>query len=193
MKKTLMITAAMIALASCSTSHPGGMPAPQLTFANFTPQRLNVQSATVSEAYEITNDPQDVSGQFVISPADAIKRYAAQRYQASGAGGGQFTILIEDARVHMREDKEKSKVLAWADAGTEDIYELFLRLRVTPEPDGFNGRQSTIIKMERTLVMPSSVALAEREMRQTRFLETLVTDVDKKIQDLLDATPAIRQ
>ena len=193
MKKSLLLTAAILALASCETSHPGGMPAPQLTFAQFTPQTLNVQSATVSEAYEITNDPKDISGQFVISPAEVVKRYAAQRYQASGAADGQFSILIEDARVHMREDKEKSKVLSSLDVGTDDLYELFLRLRVSPEPAGFNGRQATIIKMERSLVMPSSVSIADREIRQTKFLEQLITDLDKKIQDVLDQTPAIRQ
>lgn len=195
MKKILMGAAsvALLTITACAMSHPEGMPAPQLTFAHFTPQKLNVQSASVSEAYENANDPNDISSQFVLSPADAVKRYAAQRFQAAGTGDGQFTILIEDARVHVREIAENNKVLEWAGAGKEDEYKVFLKLRVTPAPSGFSGTQATIIKMERTLVMPSSVSVAEREIRQTKFLEKLIADVDVRIGEALDATPAIRQ
>jgi pantothenate synthetase len=65
-------------------------------------------------------------------------------------------------------------------------------VRVTAQPSGFNGRQSTTIKFDRTLVMPSSVTLAERDMRQTKFLEQLISDLDKRVNEAVDQTPAIR-
>ena len=190
MKKILMTAAAVALLVGCANTNAST--APQLTFAHFTPISLNVQSSGVTEAYTNPNDPNDVSSQFVLAPSEAIKRYAANRFKASGAGNGQFTIEIQDSRVHIREIKQQSKVLAWADAGTEDEYHLYLTLRVISAPSGFNGNQSTTIKMDRTLVMPSKVTLAEREMRQVKFLEKLVTDVDGKINEALELTPAIR-
>jgi hypothetical protein len=36
------------------------------------------------------------------------------------------------------------------------------------------------------------VTLAEREMKQVQFLEQLVSDVDKRVNESLDQTPAIR-
>lgn len=191
MKKSLLTFAAVAVLAACA-SHQG-MPAPQLTFANYQTVMLNAQSAAVDEQYLQPNDPQDVSGQFVIAPSEAVKRYAAKRYQAVGSGTGIFTLVIEDARVHMRQLDENNKVLKWAGAGKEDEYHLYLQLKVITTADGMQGRSTTTIKMDRTLVMPSSVTLAEREMRQVQFLEKLMADVDVKISDALDQTPNLRQ
>lgn len=192
MKKIMMTVAAMALLTGCTTSSPGGMPAPQLTFANYAPIRLNVQSSAVEEAYVNPNDPRDISGQFVISPAEAIKRYAEKRFQATGTGNGQFSIRIEDARVHLNEIPQNNKVLKWSGVGQEDQYTLYLRLNVTPLPDGVLRSPSTIVRMERTLVMPSSVSIEEREMRQVRFLEKLMTDVDAAIQKAIEETPGIK-
>ncbi len=192
MKKQLMTAAAIAILAVTGCAAGEGMPSPKLTFANYQPVRLNVKSADVVENYSNVNDPQDVSSQFVVTPVEAVKRYAARRFAASGSGTGQFTIEITDSRVHLRQIKQDSKVLAAMDAGTEDEYHVWLALRVTPQPDGFNGRMgATTIKMDRTLVMRSSVSLAERELKQVQFLEQLIADLDVKINDTIHATPAI--
>lgn len=191
MKKSLLVMAAVAVLAACA-SHQG-VPGPQLTFANFQPVMLNVQSAAVDEQYLQPNDPQDVSSQFVVAPSEAVKRYAARRYQATGTGTGLFTLVLEDARIHMRQINQDNKVLNWSGVGKEDEYHLYLQLKVVTTPDGMQGRSTTTIKMDRTLVMPSSVTLADREMRQVQFLEKLMADVDVKITDALDATPSIRQ
>ena len=193
MKKALLSVAvvAVLAGAAACTNSTGGKLAPQLTFANYQPVTLNVQSTSFVDDFTVKNDPQDVSGQFVLPPGEAIKRYAANRYQASGTGSGQFTIAIEDSRVHVRQIAQNNKVLSWSGVGQEDEYTLFLRLRVTPTPDGVLRSPSTFIRMERTLVMPSSVTLEEREMRQTKFLEKLVADVDVAINKALDETPGI--
>lgn len=193
MRKTLLSAVALGVLAVAGCTNITASPAPQLSFENYVPQSLNVASVGVEDAYIMPNDTQDVSGQFVVSPADAVKRYAAKRFQARGAGNGFFTIAIEDARVHFRQIDQENKTLKWADIGKEDEYRVMLQLRVTPQPDGFNGRMgATTIKMERTLIMKSGVTLEEREDKQIAFLEKLIADVDAKIQTALDSTPAIR-
>lgn len=194
MKKILMTAAAVAVLAGGVTAcaNTNVSTSPQLTFSNYQPMTLNVGTADVVEAFTNPNDPNDVSSQFVVAPAEAIKRYAANRFRASGVGDGRFTIAIEDSRVHLRQIKQESKVLSAMDAGTEDEYRVMLVLKVISSPSGFQGKQETTIKMERTLVMRSSVALAEREMRQIRFMEQLVSDVDARIGDTLNQTPAIR-
>ncbi|PZQ48090.1 MAG: hypothetical protein DI551_02120 [Micavibrio aeruginosavorus] len=193
MKKILLGAAAVALLGAGACTINGAKPAPQLSFANYQPVTLNVMSADVVESFNNANDAQDVSSQFVITPAEAVRRYAGNRWKASGSGDGTFTIVIEDSRVHVRQIPQNNKVLKWADAGTEDEYHVYLGLRVTPQPSGFNGRMGpTTIKMDRTLVMPSSVTLEEREMRQVAFLEKLIADVDVRINDAVNAAPAIR-
>lgn len=196
MKKILMSVAAVAILAggvgACTAYTSGGDPSPQLTFANYQPVQLNVARTGVEYAYETPNDPQDISGQFVVSPAEAVKRYAENRFVARGTPDGDFTVSILDARVHMTVLKEDNRVLKWAGAGQEDEYRVFLKVKVTPRPDGVARAASTVIRYERTLVMPSSATLAEREMKQINFLEKLIADVDGKIMELLDSTPSIR-
>ncbi len=191
MKKILLSAAAVAVLAACTNSYPDGMPAPKLTFAQYQPINLNVSSSTAEDAPTIENDPKDVSDQFVMPPGEAIKAYAANRYKATGTGNGTFNIAIEDSRVHIRQIDQQNKALSWSGIGKEDEYTVFLRLRVTPTPDGVLRAPSTMIRMERTLVMPSSTTLAEREMKQTQFLEKLVGDVDVAINRALDQTPGI--
>lgn len=193
MRHKLLGAAALAVLAVAGCTNIAASPAPQLSFENYPAIPLNVATANVEEAYILQGDKQDVSSQFVVSPAEAVRRYAAKRFQARGTPGGYFTISIEDARVHFQQIAQNNKALKWADIGTEDEYRVFLQLRVTPQPDGFNGRPGPItIKIERTLVMKSSVTLKEREDRQIAFLEKLIADVDGKIQVALDQVPAIR-
>lgn len=196
MKKPLLLLASVAALGlvSCATnSHVGGIPQAALTFENYQPMTLNVATSAVVEDYEIQSDPKDISGQFILAPSEAVKRYSVHRFPASGMGNGQFTIAIEDARVHLEELKQKSKALSWADIGTEDRYRLMMRLRVSMLPDQVNAKSSTVLKFERTLVMPASSSLAEREKKQLEFLEKLIADIDVAVQRVLDQTPAMRQ
>ncbi len=190
MKNILLCFAAVGTLAACTYAHPAQ--SPQLTFDQYTAISLNAQNVTVQDTPLNPNDVADVSGQFVLSPYEAIKRYSANRFQSSGAQGGEFTLAIDDSRIHFRQIDQDSKVLKWADIGQQDEYSLFLQVRVIAQPGGFNGRQITTIKMNRTLIMPSSVTLADREMRQTKFLEQLISDLDKRVLEALEQTPAIK-
>lgn len=193
MRHKLLGAAALGILALAACTNIAASPAPQLTFANYQTQTLNVATAGVDENLIMANDNQNVAEQFVVSPAEAVRRYAARRFQASGAGDGYFTITIEDARVHFRQIEQENKTLKWADIGKEDEYRVMLQLRVTPQPSGFSGRPGPItIKMERTLIMKSGVTLEEREDKQIAFLEKLIADVDAKVQTALDDVPAIR-
>jgi hypothetical protein len=192
-KRFFLSAAAILALSACaSTAHVDGAPSPSMTFENFSPMTLNVQAIQVTQA-SMASDPKDISVQFVIPPEQAVRQYADRRFSATGMGNGQFTLQIQDSRVHFRQIQEDSKVLSWSGIGQEDEYRVFLRVMVTPLPDGAQGHASTVLTMERTLVMPSSVTLADREMRQIKFMEKMIADLDTSIQKVLDSVPAIRQ
>lgn len=191
MKTRLLGFAAVCVLGACTYAHPEQ--SPQLTFSQFAPIVLNAQNVGIEEGYRGVTDSDDISGQFVLAPSEAVKRYAANRFRPGSAPDGVFTIAIDDARMHLRQLDQKNSVLKWAEVGQQDEYHLYLKVRVLLQPSGFNGVQTTTIRMDRTLVMPSSVTLADREMRQTKFLEQLITDLDKRVNDAIDQAPAIRQ
>jgi hypothetical protein len=190
MKNIFLAFTAMATLAACTVAHP--VASPQLTFANYTPIPLNVQSADVAESFKSKTVQGDISGQFVLAPSEAVKRYGANRFKGGVGADGQFTLDIQDSFVTVKQIEQKNKVLGWSGVGKEDEYRVYLQVQVVAQPSGFNGRQSTTIKFDRTLVMPASVTLAEREMRQTRFLEKLISDLDARVNEAIDQTPAIR-
>ncbi len=193
--KKLMMTACLISLslgaAACArTPHPEGMPGPAMTFQNYEPLRLNVQDVVVESTYNPAADPKDISTQFVMRPDDALKSYGTRRFTAKGVSG-HFTMTIEDARVYQKELPQDNRVLKWSGVGQEDEYEVNTRVKISPVPDGAIQAPSTTIKITRTLVMPSKVSLAEREMRQTEFLEKLIRDIDSQIVKTLNDMPGL--
>jgi hypothetical protein len=153
---------------------------------------LNVHTTDVVESFKNKIVQNDISGQFVMAPNEAVKKYAANRFKGGVSTDGQFTLDIQDSFVTVHPIEQKNKVLGWSGVGKEDEYRVYLQVQVVAQPSGFNGRQSTTIKFDRTLVMPSSVTLAEREMRQTKFLERLIADLDARVNEAIDQTPAIR-
>lgn len=186
-----MSAVAVLGFAGCATYD--GQPSPTLSFENYAPVMLNVQGMNIQEDYLVKSDPKDVAGQFVIPPNEAIRQYISRRFQSSGTGSGQFNVVIEDARVHFNELKEDNRVLNWSGIGQEDEYEIFVRIKVTPMPDGARASASTYIKMNRTLVMPSSVTVTEREMRQIQFMEKLIADIDASVMKTIGDVPGILQ
>lgn len=180
MKKPIQILSAVAALsllAGCSSTNLDGRPMPEFAYQTMRPVALNVNSVDFVLNYNPGADPQDVSGRFVISPTEALRRYTAQRYTAAG-GTQTLRIMVDDASMRLREIKQKNSALKWADIGTEDEYELNMTVRVLPvRSDGTEGT-SMQWKFRRTLVMPQSVSLVEREKRQVEFLDKLIADID---------------
>lgn len=182
----------LLMLSGCAMSSPEGKPAPRLGFEQYQTQSLHVAQIGLTERYLVENDPNDVAGQFVIAPNEAIKQYVARRFASNGMGAGRFDVVIRDARVHLNALKQDNKVLQWSGIGQEDEYKVSLEVDIVTLPDGVMGAQKSTIKMSRTLVMPSSVPLSDREQRQLNFMEKLIRDVDAAIQKILDDIPSIR-
>lgn len=189
MKKFLIAGVAMIvvagALTACTNTRPGGLGQPQLTFEQLPQIPLDVGSVDFLLNYNPGADPRDISSRFVISPHEALRRYTARRFAPMG-GGGRLKVMVDVASVHMREIPQKNKTLAWADIGTEDEYEVDVTYQL--QPVSYDGQEGTLMqwKFHRTLVMPKSVSLAEREKKQIAFLEKLIADVDAS------AVPALK-
>lgn len=179
-----MLFAAVAVLAGCSSTNLDGRPTPQFAFENKTPVPLRVEKVDFVLNYNPGSDPQDISGRFAISPTEALRRYTASRYKAIG-GENTLRVTVEQASMHLREIKQKNSALKWADIGTEDEYELNMTVRAVPvRPDRTEGT-SAQWKFRRTLVMPQSVSLAEREKRQIEFIEKLMADIDASMMPAL--------
>lgn len=181
-----MVFAAVAVLAGCSSTNLDGRPAPQMAFETLTPVPLRVENVDFVLNYNPGADKEDISGRFAISPTEAMRRYTARRYQAMG-GDQTLRVMVEQASMHLREIKQKNSALKWADIGTEDEYELNMTVRVVPIRADRTEGTSAQWKFRRTLVMPQSVSLAEREKRQIAFIEKLIADIDASMMPALSS------
>jgi hypothetical protein len=178
----MMMCVAVLAVAGCSSTNRDGKPMPELTFENLPPVTLNASAVDFVLNYNPGEDKQDISSRFVMTPGDALRRYTAHRYVAGG-GDQTLRVMLDQGSIHIRELKQKNSALKWADIGTEDEYELNMAVRVVPIASDRREGTSMQWKFRRTLVMPQSVSLAEREKRQLEFLEKLMADIDKSMME----------
>lgn len=182
----LLLGASLLCVSACSTTPAAQKnPVPELSFTNISPYHVDVLRVEVENLYQPGSDPKDVATSFPVQPDIAVKRYAENRLQAAGQRGG-LKFIIEDARIHQRQFEQDNKVVNWMGAGKQDQYEIFLRLKLyyTDDVGLQEGRQGTL-NFNRTLTMPASVSLAERELRQLKFLEQLMQDVDASVSKAL--------
>lgn len=177
-----VLIASLATLGACTNRYADGGPMPQLTFANMAPVQVDAGKIDFILNTDRAADPADVSSRFVMNPVEALRRYTAQRYVAAGSGQ-TLRIVVEESSVHVREIPQKNKTLQWADIGTEDEYEVNMIVRAVPVSYGGQEGTSMQWKYRRTLVMPQSVSLAERESRQLAFLEKLIADIDASMME----------
>lgn len=182
----LLVTVSAVHLSACtSTPASSGKPLPELTFTNITPYHVQASHVEVETKYTPGADPKDVASTFAVSPDVAVRRYAENRLQPGGQPGG-FKFVIEDARVYQTVIKPDNKVVNWVGAGNQDQYELFLKLSLYYTDDvGMQSGRKGEMSFNRTLTMPSSVSLSEREARQMEFLDMLMKDVDVAVMKAL--------
>ncbi len=174
-------------LLGCTSPVPSreGQPIPALTFEHMAPLFLNVGHVSVENAYDPQIDPADISSRFPVPPDIALRRYAEARLQAQGVGGDTLKFIIEDARVHQDVIAPDNVLLNWMGSGGEDRYTVLLKLRMyTVSPEGGEGAHS-ILTFQRSLQIPESASLGEREHKQFRFMESVMGDVDRGVSEVL--------
>ncbi|HEY0901252.1 MAG TPA: hypothetical protein VGD95_03945 [Micavibrio sp.] len=186
---TLLVSACVLGLAAC-TSTPVATQSPQqeLSFTNVPPYHVNAARVEVETRYVAGADPKDVASSWAVSPDVAVRRYAENRLQPSDMPGqtGALKFVIDDARVYKTMIQPDNKVVNWVGAGNQDQYEMFLKLAIYYTDDvGMQTGRKGELSFNRTLTMPASVSLAEREKRQLQFLEQLMKDVDVAVAKAL--------
>ena len=181
----LLVTASFACLSACTSTAPSSKPTPELSFTNITPYHVQAAHVEVETKYVPGADPKDVASAFAVAPDVAVRRYAENRLQP-GAQTGGLKLVIEDARVYQTVIKPDSQVVNWMGAGNQDQYEVFLKLMIYYTDDvGMQSGRKGEMGFNRTLTMPSSVSLSEREERQMKFLDQLMKDVDTGVMKAL--------
>ncbi|MCB1557064.1 MAG: hypothetical protein KDJ15_07110 [Alphaproteobacteria bacterium] len=178
----VFIGAVLFGLAGCSaTPRPEGKPLPDMTFQHMPPFPVRVDQVEIVNRYDPDRDPADFSSRFPTPPDIALRRYAETRLQAAGEGG-TFFFVIEEAKVTETVLSPASPFLRWMGAAADkDRYDVLMTLRLYQRfPDGAETPHA-VLTFEKSLTIPRSRSLADREQEQFAFLELMMQDVDQVV------------
>lgn len=177
---SFMVLGCIFLLTACTSSVPEGKPMPELTFQHIAPFAVNVGAVEVENRYDSSSDPNDVSSSFPTPPDILLRRYAENRLQPAG-GEGVLKFIIEGVNVHHSLVQPAGNLSQWMGINRKDLYEVNMKIRMYElSPEGREGTHS-ILNMERSIAIPQSYSVADKEREKFNFLELLMKDVDTAV------------
>lgn len=156
-----------------------------LSFKDINKISLDVSSIEIVNQYDSTVDQRDMSSLFPVQPDIAMRRFAENRLQANGSAG-RLAFVIENAAVHHTAKSSENGIVNWLGSGEQDEYEVLLRVRLSYfENEALMDKRSSVFSFRRTLSIPASLSIAEREDAQAKLIRTIIDDADKVITEAL--------
>ena len=173
------------AVTGCSsTAGLHGKPLPDMTFEHVEPLPLKVATVEVINKYSPGGDEQDVSASLPTPPDIALRRYAERRLQNDDVAGA-LKFVIEDAYVHHKEIVPEKGIMSWMKSEAKDIYNVVMKIRMySLDAQGLQSDHS-ILTFRRSITIPQSYSLSEKEYEQFKFIEDMVAEVDGVVTSTL--------
>ncbi len=182
--RILLFVAGLFALAACTSTMPEDKTVPDMSFSNIERLPVKVAYLNVENHFDPSSDPQDVSSSFPSAPDIALRRYAESKIQPSGTDG-TLKFIIEDAHIHHKVEQPENKFINWTKLDRRDVYDVSLRIRLFAEYNTGAESDHAVLNLHRTISIPQSFSLDEKEQEKFGFLELLMDDVDKAVTDAL--------
>lgn len=184
-KLTLCISMIFV-LAGCTSTTVGtqGKPVPDMTFAHVEPLLLKVSSIDIVNNYDPSEDAEDMSNALPTPPDIALRRYAESKFKADDFQD-TLKFVIEEVYTHVDEQPPVTGLMAWSKPSAKDTYKVVMKVRMYTQNDLGEQSEHSILTFKRSIAIPHSYSVAEREFEQYKFLETLMDDVDNVVTKTL--------
>lgn len=186
-----LLTTAMCAalctggLVACTASgNVDGKPLPQLNFASMAPVWVSAANVSVVDNYAPSADGLDVSSSLPTPPDIAVRRYVESRLQPAG-GVGTLNFVIEGSTVRKQPVGADTSIERWTGTGTSTRYDAEMRLRFFKQSDTASRVISHTMNVNRSITIPDSYSLAQRDAELQGFVTELVQEMDKAVVDAL--------
>lgn len=174
----LLFLTMFLILGGCSSpSHPEGKPLPTLTYSHLSPYSPYGGAVEVRQSALLSVATQTTIKQFVMAPDALIKRYAENRFLTSGA---PVRSIFDIEKLSLKKKTDADNIMGILSGAAADYYTMDLAIGIYPVYDGRLSDPYTI-KIKRELLIPDQSSLAEKEVRQFEFLESIISDIDKTI------------
>lgn len=189
----LAASLAALALSACQSTPPRVAPRP-IDFSGFGPIVLAAGSIDVVDAHRPAGDAH-VEQRAAVPPAEAVRRWAAERLQAAG-GPGRVRLTIRDASIVEVQLPRTGGVKGYFTNDQAQRYDGRIDVEVTGEVPGETSfRGVTRATVTHSTTVPENVSLTDREATfldlTRRMMEELNARLDAGIRK--DLAPMVRR
>lgn len=173
----------LVTVAACtSVIKKDGQPQPSLTFENYQPIDLNVDTYSVITNYEASRETNDRSSYFPVTPLNGIEMYLNKRFRASEVSAGEhFYVTILDASLPYKLINSENMFLSALDLNQKEEYTINYVLKLEKLNEDGVSQISTVMRYKKSEQFDRSLSLSELEQAYLTFLEGAIAELDDAI------------
>lgn len=178
-RPVLLAAVAALVLTACQSAPPRP-PVRPVNFANFAPIVLNVATVDVVDQRR-AGGAASVDGRIPVSPAEAVRRWAAERLQAGGRQG-RVRVVIKDATVVETQLPRTGGVQGFFTTQQAQRYDGRIEVEVTGEVPGDTAfRGFTRAAVTNSTTVPENITLADREATLQEMTRSMAEDLNARL------------
>jgi len=186
---------AVFALSACQSTPPRPAPRP-IDFSNFGPILLNAGSVDVVNAYRPMGGTH-VEDRSAVPPAEAVRRWASERLQATG-GPGRVRVTIKDASIVEVPLPRTQGVKGYFTTDQAQRYDGRIEVEVAGESQDSAGavfRGMTKSTVTSSTSVAENIALADREATFLDITRRMIEDLNARLDAGIrkDLAPMVRR
>lgn len=186
---------AVFALSACQSTPPRPVPRP-IDFSNFGPILLNAGSVDVVNAYRSMGGTH-VEDRSAVPPAEAVRRWASERLQATG-GPGRVRVTIKDASIVEVPLPRTQGVKGYFTTDQAQRYDGRIEVEVAGESQDSAGavfRGMTKSTVTYSTSVAENIALADREATFLDITRRMIEDLNARLDAGIrkDLAPMVRR
>lgn len=178
-RPVLLAVAAALVLTACQSTPPRP-PARPVGFAAFAPIVMNAATIDVVDARR-AGGATAVDGRIPVPPAEAVRRWAAERLQAGGRQG-RVRVVIKDATITEVQLPRTGGVQGYFTNQQAQRYDGRIEVEVTGEVPGDTAfRGFTRATVTNAVTVPEYITLADREATLQDLTRTMAEDLNARL------------
>lgn len=168
----------MLAVAGCTNTPP--QPDPQLTFQHLPPLTVKAAELVVVDDYAAPGKAPNVEHRFPISPEDALRRWASDRFRTVG-GAPRAEFVIQNASVveEALETDQKLKDIFIKEQGERYTAKAQASLRIITSSGNEIARATALA--EQSITVREDSSLHDRETVWFELVEKLMAAFDQEM------------
>lgn len=177
--------AAMVALVlgACQTPPPAEE-LPEMTFKHLPVLKFNVAAIDIIEEFRSSGQEPNVEQRWPVPPAEAAKRWAADRLQAVGRAGS-LTVLVQDGAVIERKIPKSGGLTGLVKIEQTEEYTATVAVTIQVRRQDGSVAASATAMARRLRTTPENLSVTERRRIWYDMAEQLMADFNAEIEPRL--------